>query len=134
MTLHLSIGMVICMAGSYVLVRFVLYRDENVFHMMEHPEITELKREIKAWKHTEQGIATSYSAEEDIIHETINQKIAHLEQKLNRNLQMGTSQDNFMITLIELQKKVSLFSNIISICFYYYFIFIFSFPSAIRFC
>lgn len=105
--MHLFLGVVFCMAGTYVLVRFILFRNKNQFQIKEHPEIAELKREITAWKHSVQVMSSSYSAEEDIVHLTINRKIDRLEQKLNRKLHLGTpSKEIYATKLLELQQKV----------------------------
>lgn len=134
--MHLIVGVIFCMAGVYVLVRFVLFRNEDIFKIKEHPEITELKREIKAWKQAVQGIPNSYSAEEDVIHQTIDRKILHLEQKLNRKLHMETlSKDIYMTTLLELKNKVYLayLTNEHLMCIYMYAVCIIHFISCLQY-
>lgn len=123
LTMHLFVGVIFCMAGTYVLVRFLLFRNKQVFQILEHSEITELKREIKAWQHSVLTMSTPYTAEEDVVKKTINRKIIHLEQRLNRKLHLETlSKDVYMITLLDLQKRVlfdftRILSNIISFLF-----------------
>lgn len=102
-------GVILSLAGTYVLVRYLLFRNPNHFQIQEHPEITELKREIKAWKHSVQMIGPSYTSDEDVIITTIDRKIARLEQKLNRKLHLETlSKDMYTTTLHDLQQKVHL--------------------------
>lgn len=80
-----------------------------MFYLKEHPEIADLKREIRTWKSTVNAMPMSYTHDEDTIQETIQRKIAHLEHKLNRKLHMETlSKDLYQITLADLQEMVKI--------------------------
>lgn len=133
MLVHSFFGVIICMAGAFVQIRYIQYRNSDLFYYNETAELTELKREMVVWMHTEQNMATAHTSEEDLIHKTIHQKIDDLNKRIALRTSSSIKRTSFYeTTLLDLQTRVYHIilmapSNIVGL-YYISFLIYFQFP------
>ncbi|XP_035663248.1 P protein-like [Branchiostoma floridae] len=105
-TLHLFLGIIPVYIFGFILLR-IIYMCKPLFNK-EHPEIVELKHEIKIWRQTAQRV-TPASREENTVKALLTQKVLTLENTLKKklyNLNRQRPEDtNWQASLAELEDK-----------------------------
>ncbi|CAH1267195.1 OCA2 [Branchiostoma lanceolatum] len=105
-TLHLFLGIIPVYIVGFILIR-IMYMCKQLFNK-EHPEIVELKHEIKIWRQTAQRV-TPASREENTVKALLTQKVLTLENTLKKklyNLNRQRPEDtNWQASLAELEGK-----------------------------
>ncbi|GBM31572.1 P protein [Araneus ventricosus] len=103
-TLHMVPIVLICLAATYGLVR-LMYRDPAKLRYTDPPEIVERRHEIEKWKRAFYSLS-GYSREDDMVRDSLHQKISTLEASLKRTPHYTNtiSEDDYRDHLKELSK------------------------------
>ncbi|CAL1266266.1 unnamed protein product, partial [Larinioides sclopetarius] len=103
-TLHMVPIVLISLAATYGLVR-LMYRDPAKLRYTDPPEIVERKHEIEKWKRAFYSLS-GYSREDDLVRDSLHQKISTLEASLKRTPHYTNkiSEDDYRDHLKELSK------------------------------
>lgn len=104
-TIHMSLGIVFVMIQTYVQLR-LKYRSINDLRSNEPQDVQNLRNEIESWKRAASSLNLC-PGEENILHETMQKRIAHFRHELEEKLRTGKIPvDVYQRTLHDLQEKV----------------------------
>lgn len=107
----MSLGIIFVMIQSYLQLR-LKYRSVNDLRLKEPQDVQDLRKEIVVWQQAASSL-TFYSIDGNVLLETLQKKINHLQYQLKVKLTTGAiPKDVYQQTLQDLQQKVFKAPNI----------------------